>query len=143
MVRMKPWKWLKIRKNKRKCGWKFFLHETLSSLEKSIISWCRKIRIEFWLLCLKLDSEYFLPWKFHEFFFIPMNICDFPKLTEFTHLFCFSTGWSSNLRLEFDWIVGRILQLCFLENYNPLNVFSNGIKFINFGFKKLKIWSFK
>ena len=37
----------------------------------------------------------------------------------------------------------RILQICILENCSPLSLFSNGIKFINFGLKKLVIRFFK
>ena len=119
-----------------------FPQETLSSLEKSVISWCRNVEIDFHLLRLKLNSEY-CTMTILEFFSIPMNICDFSKLTEFPHLFCFLTGWSSNLKLVFDRLVDSILQRCLLRNYNSFNLFSNGIKFINFGLGKLELWFFK
>ena len=117
-----------------------FPQELLCNLGKSIITWYRKVRIEFRLLRLNLESdnhENFSPflnsYEYLWFFKVGWNCI---------HVLSF-TGWSSNLRLEFDWLVVRILQICLLRNCNPLNLFSDGIKFINFRLKKLRIWFFK
>ena len=53
------WDWVDARlesKEKNKGSAAEIFAGPLSSFGKSVVSWCRKIRIKFHLLCLKLDS---------------------------------------------------------------------------------------
>ena len=51
--------------------------------------------------------------------------------------------WSSDFELRFDQFLIWIWEQCPQKSFSSLNLFSNGIRFTNFGLMELKLWFFK
>ena len=122
--------------------WNFVNQGLKISFHKTVVSWRGKIQIEFRLLRLKLDLDFFQWYKFQELVRFLWILINFQISLKFkTVLPC--SYWNSDLDLRFDWFLIWIWKKYLLESFSLLSLFSNGIRFANFLLMELKLWFFK